>query len=111
MGAEVSIKVFLGATWEQEFIWKYASTLLPVDLTGWTSTMEFFNSAGTVRTTLTSAGGTITLTTATGSVLPSMSKAVTAALSTDIASYKLHMDHAATSYRHRLAWGRVELVA
>lgn len=108
MGKSVDITILIGDNWEQEFLWKYKSTGLPVPTDGWTADLELFSSAGTEITTVTV---TYTLTSATGSILAAMTKTETAKLTAQTGSYKLHLNHTATGTRWRLAWGQAVMVA
>jgi hypothetical protein len=111
MGKKVDVTIFVGDTWQQEYLWKDKTTGAPISLTGWTAELELFNEDGVRIDLLTSAGGDITLTTATGSIVVEMAKTATALLTPQTGSYRLHMDHTASGLRERLAWGAAAIVA
>jgi hypothetical protein len=111
MATQDDVIIYIGDTWQHQWQWIDAVSGDPVDLTGWTATLELFNASGVLLDTLTSAGGDITITAATGMSLVEMSKTDTALLTAQTGSYHLHMDHVASGHRERLAYGYAVMVA
>ena len=110
MAQKYGITVYIGDGWQRCFVWKDKATLLPHNLTGWTATLDIFSATGTILKTLTSAGGELVITPAEGLVLAKMDDSVTALLTAQTGSYKLHLDHTSTSWRERLFYGTALIV-
>ncbi len=107
MGKRVDLVIEQGATFQHEFQWLNKADETPVDLTGWTARMhvrEDFESAITLFD-LSSSGGEITITPASGLVGVEIGAAETSAVGACSAVYDLELEETATGFVERLAWG------